>query len=123
MQPIVLQQVKVAGWSPAPLNFQDSSPVLGQTPAVSPAPQRGLIESPLFNASFDLLGVFAAGALAVGSLSMERRSGSLTSLPTRHAMAGSDSKKQLFRGAGWAITFGVVSLALLAKASYEISKA
>lgn len=122
MQPIVIQQVKVAGWSPAPLKLPNAPSVLGQAPSAPSQSRRGLIESPLFNAGFDLLGVFAAGALAVGSLTTERRGGPLSSLPSRHAMGGSD-KNQLFRGAGWAITFGVVSLALLAKASYEISKA
>lgn len=121
----MIQPVKLAGWYPA--RIPPPIPWLGQaatstTPMVSTPPRSGLIESPLFNVTFDLLGVFAAGALAVGSLATERRSGSVTPLSMRPAMGASD-KKKLFKGAGWAITFGVVSLVLLAKAGYEISKA
>lgn len=66
MQPIVLQPVKIAGWSPAPVRFQ--KPVLAQTTQTSPTPPKvAIIDSPIFNFLLYGVGAFAMGTLAFGA--------------------------------------------------------
>lgn len=67
MQPIVLQPVKIAGWSPAPVTFP--KPSLAQATAQpSPTPPKAaLIDSPIFNFLLYGVGAFAMGTLAFGA--------------------------------------------------------